>query len=79
MNKQNRDKLTAKNTGGCQMGGGLGSWVEKVKALRHTNQQLQSHHRDVRDSIGNIVDNMVTCVHNYVQCRGYCLTTTLST
>ena len=65
MNEQNRYQFldTEKQTDGCQMRGVLGGWVKVVKGLRSTNWQLQNSHRDVKYSIGNIVDNIVitTC------------------
>ena len=44
---------------GCQRAGALGDWVKKVKGLRSTDWQLQNTHRDVKYSIGNIVNNII--------------------
>ena len=38
---------------------GAGGWVEKVKATRSMNWQLQNSHEDIKHSIGNIVSNIV--------------------
>ena len=40
-----------------------GGWVKKVKGLRRTNWQLQNSHRDVKYSIGNIVNSIVITMY----------------
>ena len=40
----------------------MGTWVKKVKGLRSTDWLLQNSHRDVKYSIGNIVDNIALCM-----------------
>ena len=47
------------------MGGGLGGWVKKVEELRSTNWWLQNSHGDVKYSIGDIVDNILTTMYGY--------------
>ena len=44
----------------CPRGGELG---EKVERLRNTNGYLQSSHRDVRYSRGNIFNNIVMTMY----------------
>lgn len=59
MNKQTRNGLidNREHFEGCQMRGGFGGRVKKVKGLRGTNWRLQNCHGDVKHSTGNIVDN----------------------
>ena len=47
-------------TADCQRGGVFGSWVKKVKGLRNTKWKLQNSHGDVKYSVGNIVNNIIT-------------------
>ena len=61
-NKQAELKQThryRKQFDSCRMRGGMGKWVEKVKRVRSTNWLLQNSHRDIKYSIGNIVNNIV--------------------
>ena len=44
------------------MGEGREVWVKEVKGLGHTDWKLQSSHRDVKYSIGNIVHNILIAV-----------------
>lgn len=46
--------ISLEQTDGCQMGKGLGGWMNMVKRLRNTNCQLQNSHGGVDYSIGNI-------------------------
>ena len=48
---------------GCQRGGGLEGWMQKVKGLKCTNGWLPNSHKDVKDSIGNPVNDTVTTVY----------------
>ena len=66
INQQTKQKQTHRyreKTDGCQMEGGLGNWVKNVKGLRSTNWLLQNNHRDVRYSIGNVVNNTVITMY----------------
>ena len=40
-------------------GGGLGDWAKELKEVRSTDRQLQNSHRDVKYSVGNIVNNIL--------------------
>ena len=40
-------------------------WVKKVEELRSTNWWLQNSHGDVKYSIGDIVDNILTTMYGY--------------
>ena len=40
---------------GCQIGGGPGEWMKKVKGLRSINWLLRNSHGDVKYCIWNIV------------------------
>ena len=42
------------------MGAGFRGWVKKVKGIRSTNWQLQNSPGDVKYSIGNTVNDIVT-------------------
>ena len=55
MNKQNR-------TEGGHMGGDFGGWMKEAKALRGTNWQLHYSIGDVKQSIENIVNNIVITI-----------------
>ena len=62
INEQTKLKQThryTEQTDGYQRGGGLKNWMKKVKELRSTDWFLQNSHRDVKCSIGNIVNNIV--------------------
>ena len=54
-----KNKLMIANGRRSPMAEGLGERVKKVKELRSTNWQLQNSHRDVKYSIGNMVNNIV--------------------
>ena len=41
----------------------LGRWVEKGKGLRSINWELQNSHRDVKYSMGNIVNNILITIY----------------
>ena len=45
-------------TGGGQMGVGLGDWEKEGKALRTTNWRVPNSHRDTKHSIGDIVNTI---------------------
>ena len=45
------------------MGREVGGWVKKMKGLRSTNWQLPNSHKDVKDSKGNIVKNIVITMY----------------
>ena len=63
-NKQNRKTHRYREkTDACQKGKGLGGWVKKVKELRSTNWQLQNSHGDIKDSIGDIVNNILITMY----------------
>ena len=63
-NEETKQKQTHKEQiDGCQMGGGLGDWVKKVKGLRSMNCWSQNSHGDVKCGIGNVVSNTVTATH----------------
>ena len=57
MNKQNR-------TEGGHMGGDFGGWMKEAKALRGTNWQLHYSIGDVKQSIENIVNNIVISMYD---------------
>ena len=59
MNKQTETDLYREHFGGCQMGVGLGGWVNKVQGLRSTNLLLQNSHVAVKYRTGNRVNNIV--------------------
>ena len=48
---------------GCQMGGGLGRWVKKVKGLRNTDWLLQNSHGDVKHNTENIVNDILITMY----------------
>ena len=61
-NKQAEQKQTDRireHVDSCQMGVGQRGWVKKVKELRSTTWLLQNSHVDVKDSLGNIVNNIL--------------------
>ena len=63
VNEQTKQKQTYRcrePTAGCYRGGVLGGWVVEVKGLRNINWQLQNSHGDVKYSIGNTVNNVIT-------------------
>ena len=60
INKQNYNRLRHREqTGDRQWGEELGDYVKEVKGLRSTNWQLQNSQRDVKCSIGDVVNNTV--------------------
>lgn len=50
------------------MGGQFGELGERVEGLKSTNRCLQNSHGDVKYSIENIVNNMVTTTHGSGGC-----------
>ena len=56
MNKKNRNREYCDS---CHRGGGLGAWVKKVKGFRSTNWLSRNSHGDVKQSVGNIVNNIL--------------------
>ena len=58
INEETKQKQTHRyreETDGCQMEGGLGACLKKVKGLRSTNWQFPNSQGDVKYSIGNTV------------------------
>ena len=48
---------------GCQMRGGLGGWMKKVKGLTSANLQLQNSHWDVKYRMESSANNTVRTLH----------------
>lgn len=63
MNTQNRNRLIdAEHFDSCQMAKAWGM-MKEMKGLKTTNWQLQNSPGDVKDSIGNIVSNIVVTMY----------------
>ena len=63
INKQAEQKRThryGEHINGCQMGGGFGEWAKMVKGLTSTNWFLQNTDGDVKYSIDNVVNSLIT-------------------
>ena len=61
-NKEAEEKQTHGTFGQLPDGRRVGGWVKKVTGLRSINWLLQNSHRDIKYSIGNIINNTVIII-----------------